>query len=128
MRDTLGFSQADVETFSRDHAEALQDAGLDASVFASDLVAAGVQAAVAQRKGTPPDTARMLQQEEDLRREYRVMLGAERAERLFNETASFVGANAKLHALVSEPGFGAAPSALGFMRNLAEHVRKLRHV
>ena len=127
MRDTLGFTQAEVETFSRDHAEALQEAGLSASLFGPDIVAAGVQARVAQRSGgAEPDPARLRQQEENFRREYRVMLGPERAERLFDEVAQFMSDHPRLLRLLQQPGFVGAPSAEGFMRKLAEHVRRLR--
>ena len=129
VTDVLGYGQAQRETLFGDVADAIGQAQLEPYTVGGLFAATIVEALAAQRQGTQPDTARMLQQEEDFRREYRMLLGsAERAERLFDEMASFIEQHPKLHRLMQTPGFAAAPSAEGFMRNLAEHVRKLKHV
>ena len=123
MRDELGWPQARVEAFSRGLAEAFQDAGLPADVFAPLVVSASLQGHLAQRLGTPVDTARLLAEETELRREMRTTFGPERAERILEAVATFLSDNEKLYKIMQQPGFSSAPSAGEFMRKLVEHVR-----
>jgi hypothetical protein len=123
--DDLGYTAKERTALHRQHVADLRRTGLDPIVFGEPFYEGRVAALKAATRGEEHDPTQTQEILRDLRREQREFLGsAERAERLFAETETFLNAHPTVREVVMAPGFATSHAGKKAIGALLEHVRK----